>query len=68
MDYRGIVDYMSGNRAIVREADDGHLHNPNAEQEAQMEGGGTSMIDEPFSPDRGDELRSPETSSPELDF
>ena len=35
MDYRGIVDYMSGNRTIVREADDWHLHNPNAEREAQ---------------------------------
>jgi hypothetical protein len=35
MDYRGIVDYMSGNRAIVREADDWHLHNPNAEREAR---------------------------------
>ena len=35
MDYRGIVSYMSGNRTIVREADDWHLHNLNAEREAQ---------------------------------
>ena len=35
MDYRGIVDYMSGNRTIVRETDDWHLHNPNAEREAE---------------------------------
>ena len=35
MDYRGIVDYMSGNRTIVREADDWHLHNPNAERETK---------------------------------
>ena len=35
MDYRGIVDYMSGNRTLVREADDWHLHHPNTEREAQ---------------------------------
>jgi hypothetical protein len=35
IDYQGIVDYMSGKRTIVREADDWHLHNPNAEREAQ---------------------------------
>jgi len=35
IDYRGIVDYMSGSRTIVRESDDWHLHNPNAEREAQ---------------------------------
>ena len=35
MDYRGIVDYMSGNRTIVREENEWHLHNPNAEREAQ---------------------------------
>jgi hypothetical protein len=35
MDYRGIVDYMSGDRTIVREADDWHLHNPNAERETR---------------------------------
>jgi hypothetical protein len=40
MDYRGIVDYMSGNRTIVREADDWHLHNPNAERDAQEQGEG----------------------------
>ena len=34
MDYRGIVDYMSGSRTILREPDDWHLHNPNAEREA----------------------------------
>jgi hypothetical protein len=68
MDYRGIVDYMSGNRTIVREADDWHLHNPYAEREARMAGEGTSITDDPFSPDHGDELRSPEAASPELDF
>lgn len=35
MDYRGIVDYMSGNRTVVREADDWHLHNPNAERDIE---------------------------------
>jgi len=34
MDYDGIVDYMSGSRTVVREADEWHLHNPNAEREA----------------------------------
>lgn len=35
MDYRGIVDYMSGNHTVVRTENDWHLHNPNAEREAQ---------------------------------
>ncbi len=35
MDYRGIVDYMSGERTVVREANDWHLHNPNAEREVR---------------------------------
>jgi hypothetical protein len=35
MDYRGIVDYMSGDRTIVREAEGWHLHDPNAEQAVQ---------------------------------
>jgi hypothetical protein len=33
MDYRSIVDYMSGKRTIVREESEWHLHNPNAERE-----------------------------------
>jgi hypothetical protein len=37
MDYRGIVDYMSGNRTIVREKNDWHLHNPIAERDAHIE-------------------------------
>jgi hypothetical protein len=37
MDYRGIVDYMSGQRTIVREGDDWHLHNPNTEWEAEAD-------------------------------
>jgi len=40
MDYRGIVDYMSGSRTIVREESDWHLHNPNAEREAQSKAEG----------------------------
>lgn len=35
MNYHQIVDYMRGNCAIVREESDWHLHNPNAEREAQ---------------------------------
>jgi len=34
MDYSEIVDTMSGNRTVVCEADDWHLHNPNAERGA----------------------------------
>ncbi|GIK27924.1 MAG: hypothetical protein BroJett007_10620 [Chloroflexota bacterium] len=35
MNYNQIVDYMSGNRTVVREESDWHLHNPNAEREAE---------------------------------
>lgn len=35
MDYRGIVDYMSGDRTVVREESDWHLHNPHAERAAR---------------------------------
>ena len=35
MDYRGIVDYMSGSRTIVHEPEDWQLHNPNPERELQ---------------------------------
>jgi hypothetical protein len=46
LDYRGIVDYMTGTRTVVREADDWHLHNPDAEREAQaqFESPGTDMV------------------------
>ncbi|MBN8638506.1 MAG: hypothetical protein J0M07_24550 [Anaerolineae bacterium] len=33
MDYRGIVDYMSGDRTIVRDESEWRLHDPNAERE-----------------------------------
>jgi len=36
MNYRGIVDYMSGRRTVVREASEWHLHDPNAEHEARI--------------------------------
>ena len=35
MNYWGIVDYRSGERTIVRAASNGHLHDPDAEREAQ---------------------------------
>jgi hypothetical protein len=35
MDYRGIVDYMSGHRTMVRAESEWYLHNPDAEREAQ---------------------------------
>jgi hypothetical protein len=35
MNYRGIVDYMSGDRTIVREAGEWRLHDSNAEREVQ---------------------------------
>jgi hypothetical protein len=38
MDYRGIVDYMSDSRTVVRAESEWHLHNPNAEREAQEKG------------------------------
>jgi hypothetical protein len=37
MDYHGIVDYMSGNRTVVREESEWRLHNPNAEREAESQ-------------------------------
>lgn len=36
MDYWGVVGYMSGNRTIVREESDWHLHNPNAERDPEL--------------------------------
>jgi len=35
MNYRGIVDYMSGDRTVVRAENDWHLHDPHAEREAE---------------------------------
>jgi len=37
MDYDKIVDYMSGDRTVVRETSDWHLHDPNAERHATMD-------------------------------
>jgi len=37
MDYRGIVNYMSGKRTVVREADSWHPYNPNAEMGAESQ-------------------------------
>lgn len=37
MDYNQIVDYMSGNRNVVREESNWHLHNPNAERELEVQ-------------------------------
>ncbi len=36
MNYNQIVDYMSGDRKIVREESEWHLHNPNAERDAHI--------------------------------
>lgn len=63
MNYNQIVDYMSGNRTVVREVDDWHLHNPNAEREAQMAAEGIDPLvydEEPVS--------SSETASPDIDL
>jgi len=35
MDYRSIVDYMSGKRTVVRDESEWRLHDPNAEREAE---------------------------------
>jgi hypothetical protein len=36
LDWRGITRLMAGDRAVVREANDWHLHDPQAEREAEM--------------------------------
>jgi len=60
MDSQGIVDYMSGNRTIVREENSWHLHDPNAEREAQEQLESTPLFDE-------DEA-APQPVSPDLDI
>jgi len=37
MDSQGIVDYMSGERTVVREESEWRLHDPNAEREAESQ-------------------------------
>jgi len=37
MNYRGIVDFMSGQRTVVRAESEWHLHDPHAEREGYME-------------------------------
>lgn len=63
MNYNQIVDYMSGNRTVVREESDWHLHNPNVEREAQMAAEGMDPLvydEEPVS--------SSETASPDINL
>ncbi|MEO8397578.1 MAG: hypothetical protein ABI700_31570, partial [Chloroflexota bacterium] len=62
IDYRGIVDYMSGKRTIVREAEEWHLHNPNAERDAQMAAGSYENSV------REEEPPTVETASPDFDL
>ena len=64
MNYDQIVDYMSGNRTVVREENDWHLHNPNAEREAQElqtsvlpEAHGHESLDDPTA--KADEVSPP---------
>jgi len=61
MDYRGIVDYMSGSRTIVREESDWHLHDPNAERTTREQVEGVFALENDGEP-------SPETASPDLDL
>ncbi|MCC6615290.1 MAG: hypothetical protein IT320_17580 [Anaerolineae bacterium] len=64
IDYQGIVDYMSGNRTVVRAENDWRLHNPNAEREAQElqtsilpEAHGHESLDDPTA--KADEFSPP---------
>jgi hypothetical protein len=69
MDYQGIVDYMSGERTVVREESDWHLHDPNAEREAQMAAAGSdTALDDSFSYVDDEPSPTPEASSPDLDL
>jgi len=43
MNYRGIVDFMSGQRTVVRETSDWHLHDPNAERETERPNNGFTV-------------------------
>jgi hypothetical protein len=44
MDYDEIVCYMSGRRTVVREESEWHLHNPNAEREAEAYSAGMPLL------------------------
>lgn len=70
MDYRGIVDYMSGDRTVVRDAADWHLHNPNAEQVAQRMATGMSahIIDELITPQRSEDGPNSLIAAPDFDL
>jgi hypothetical protein len=63
MDYRGIVDYMSGDGKVVREVREWRLHNPIAERETEMHMiGAESLSDEVVIQGEPDE------SAPVIDF
>jgi hypothetical protein len=55
MNYDDIVGHMSGRRTVVREESDWHLHNPNAEREAEAYSAGTPLLSDeelvPVEPD-----------------
>jgi len=70
MDYRGIVDYMSGNRTVVRAESDWHLHDSYSERDAQRVTEGTYPLEDNrfSSPDVEEHSPMPEASSPELDL
>jgi hypothetical protein len=44
MDYDDIVGYMSGKRTVVRKESEWHLHNQNAEREAEMSSAGMPLL------------------------
>ena len=69
MDYWGIVGYMSGNRTVVHEESNWHLHNPNAEREAQMaDARADTVLDDSFSYVDDEPSPTPEASTPDLDL
>ncbi|MDZ4752742.1 MAG: hypothetical protein SGI87_14080, partial [Flavobacteriales bacterium] len=70
MDYRGIVDYMSGRRTVVRAEGDWHLHNPHVERNVQMtaEGNYSNLSQEFHAINDEDVIPSPLSSSPDFEL
>lgn len=70
MDYQAITDYMSGNRTIVREESNWHLHNPNAERDAQIEAEEVSNdpIQQFMTFDKDKNILNVESATPDFDL
>jgi hypothetical protein len=68
MDYGEIVDFMSGNRTIIRAESEWRLHNPNAERESQVAGEGLSDVSQLITMTEEDKLRMIDLTSPDLEL